>query len=156
MYPIIVAISGACAMCAFQCMRHLTQSPDVHITKTDRAMGVKEDKHFFKEGERFRDHAVRRYGKPLSGSSPGRPAAHCTRLLQASARASYAHCVGTARGQLRRELGRAHTGSAPPLPCGSAVVLHSTTPLTSTPSRRTANASGPQIFHSLNSKMGCA
>lgn len=61
-YPIIVAISGACGMCVFQCARHLTQSPDVSISKTERAMGVKEDKHFFKEGERFREHGLRRCG----------------------------------------------------------------------------------------------
>ena len=57
-----MAISGACGMCVFQCLRHLTQSPDVSISKSDRMAGVKEDKHFFKEGERFREHGVRRCG----------------------------------------------------------------------------------------------
>ena len=70
-YPIIVAIGGACGVCVFQCLRHLTQSPDVSFTKSDRMMGVKEDKRFFKDGERFREHGVRRCGAALRGFGRG-------------------------------------------------------------------------------------
>ena len=70
-YPIIVAISGACSVCVFQCLRHLTQSPDVSLTKSDRMMGVKEDKRFVKDGERFREHGVRRCGPTLRGFGRG-------------------------------------------------------------------------------------
>jgi len=75
-YPIIVAISGACGMCVFQCARHLTQSPDVSISKTERAMGVKEEKHFFKEGERFREHGLRRCGARTMPLGLGARVAH--------------------------------------------------------------------------------
>ena len=59
-YPIFVAIGGACVMCAAQCSRQLLASPDVRISKSERALGVLEDKRFTKEGAEFREHRLRR------------------------------------------------------------------------------------------------
>ena len=59
-YPIFVAIGGACIMCAAQCGRQLMSSPDVRISKSERALGVLEDKRFTKEGAEFREHGLRR------------------------------------------------------------------------------------------------
>ena len=59
-YPIFVAIGGACMMCAAQCGRQLMSSPDVRISKSERALGVLEDKRFTKEGAEFREHGLRR------------------------------------------------------------------------------------------------
>ena len=59
-YPIFVAIGGACVMCAAQCGRQLLASPDVRISKSERALGVLEDKRFTKEGAEFREHGLRR------------------------------------------------------------------------------------------------
>ena len=72
-YPIFVAIGGACAMCAAQCGRQLFSSPDVRIQKSERSMGVLEDKQFFREGERFREHSLRRC-VVLARSHQSRPA----------------------------------------------------------------------------------
>ncbi len=59
-YPIFAAIGGACVLCAAQCGRQLLSSPDVRIVKSERAMGVLEDKRFHKEGSEFREHGLRR------------------------------------------------------------------------------------------------
>ena len=63
-YPIFVAIGGACVMCAAQCGRQLMSSPDVRISKSERALGVLEDKRFTKEGAEFREHGLRRCVPP--------------------------------------------------------------------------------------------
>eukprot|EP00793_Prasinoderma_coloniale_P004601 PRCOL_00000362-RA len=62
-YPLIVVIGAAASVCAFQCSRHLTSSPDVRINKADRAAGYLEN---FKEGARFKDHALKRLFKGRS------------------------------------------------------------------------------------------
>jgi hypothetical protein len=51
-------------MCAAQCGRQLLSSPDVRIVKSERALGVLEDKHFHKEGAEFREHSLRRCAPP--------------------------------------------------------------------------------------------
>ena len=60
-------------MCAAQCGRQLMSSPDVRITKSERALGVLEDKRFTKEGAEFREHGLRRCAPPpwpaLSGNA---------------------------------------------------------------------------------------
>ena len=72
-YPIFVAIGAACVMCVGQCGRQLLASPDVRITKSERALGVLEDKRFTKEGAEFREHSLRRCGPsaPLSCAARG-------------------------------------------------------------------------------------
>ena len=59
-YPIFAAIGGACMLCAAQCGRQLLSAPDVRIVKSERALGVLEDKRFHKEGAEFREHGLRR------------------------------------------------------------------------------------------------
>ena len=59
-YPIFVAVGGAVGLCAFVMARTIEFSPDVRISKEERAMGVLEEKRFFKEGAEFREHKLRR------------------------------------------------------------------------------------------------
>ena len=44
----------------FHLQRYAFASPDVRIAKSERALGVLEERHFFKEGAAFREHSVRR------------------------------------------------------------------------------------------------
>jgi len=60
-YPIVIAVGGACGLRVFHLQRHLFCSPDVRLMKSERALGVLEEKHFHKEGAAFRDHSVRRF-----------------------------------------------------------------------------------------------
>ena len=55
-----MCIAGACGLSAFQIVRCAVASPDVRVKKSERAMGVLEDKHFYKEGASFREHGLRR------------------------------------------------------------------------------------------------
>mmetsp|Transcript_34768 Transcript_34768/g.41962 ORF Transcript_34768/g.41962 Transcript_34768/m.41962 type:complete len:95 (-) Transcript_34768:336-620(-) len=60
-YPLFVTLGAGCALCVFQCSRCFSKSPDVRVYKADRAAGVLEEDRYFKEGEKFYNHAVRRY-----------------------------------------------------------------------------------------------
>mmetsp|Transcript_36297 Transcript_36297/g.79194 ORF Transcript_36297/g.79194 Transcript_36297/m.79194 type:complete len:97 (-) Transcript_36297:168-458(-) len=64
-YPIAAALGAAVGLCGFMCTRTLMANPDVRITKNDRGMGLLEDDRFYKEGESFHNHAVRRWTRSL-------------------------------------------------------------------------------------------
>jgi hypothetical protein len=59
-------------MCAAQCGRQMLWSPDVRITKSDRAAGVLEEKRFTKEGAEFREHSLRRCDRSRRSPTPPR------------------------------------------------------------------------------------
>lgn len=59
-YPIFAAVGAGCGLCVFHLQRYAFSSPDVRIAKSERALGVLEERHFFKEGAAFREHSVRR------------------------------------------------------------------------------------------------
>ena len=59
-YPIFAAVGAGCGLCVFHLQRHIFSSPDVRVAKSERALGVLEERHFFKEGTAFREHALRR------------------------------------------------------------------------------------------------
>jgi hypothetical protein len=89
-YPIFVAIGAACVMCVGQCGRQLLSSPDVRITKSERALGVLEDKRFTKEGAEFREHSLRRCGPGAPFSCAARGGSGALRVSPAPIPASCA------------------------------------------------------------------
>jgi hypothetical protein len=71
-------------MCAAQCGRQLLSSPDVRIAKSERALGVLEDKRFTKEGAEFREHSLRQYAaRGAAGVPHARARAPRLRILGA-------------------------------------------------------------------------
>lgn len=60
-YPLFFAIGGGCGLCVFMCSRTLMHNPDVRVMKPDRTAGVLEEDRFYKEGEFFHNHAIRRF-----------------------------------------------------------------------------------------------
>ena len=67
MYPIFAALGSAVGLCAFFCTRQLTTSPGFTASKQKRATAIKEQAEDYKEGEKFRNHFVRRF---VHGMSP--------------------------------------------------------------------------------------
>jgi hypothetical protein len=59
-YPLVVTMVAAVSLSGFQITRSLTSNPDVRVVKADRSSGLLEDEKFFKEGESFFNHRVRR------------------------------------------------------------------------------------------------
>ncbi len=139
-----MAIGGACTLSAFQCVRHLTSSPDVRITKSERALGVLEDKHFFKEGAQFREHGLR--GCAI--------APHV--LLPHRARGASAPHSGHAPNSVCADTCRPAAGaSLPPRAAGRLATLRNprADPRCIRSFLRTQE---PQIFATLNAKLGGA
>jgi len=63
-------------MCAAHLARHLFTSPDVRLFKGERAMGVLEEKRYTKEGNEFREHALRRCVEEVGTTLPASRFAH--------------------------------------------------------------------------------
>jgi hypothetical protein len=59
-YPIFVAIGGACSLSAFFITRQLATSPGFTAAKSKRMAGVREEPEDFKEGKKWREHSIRR------------------------------------------------------------------------------------------------
>ncbi|CAL6401244.1 unnamed protein product [Bathycoccus prasinos] len=59
-YPIFAALGSAVGLCAFFCTRQLTTSPGFTASKAKRATAIPETAQDFKEGEKFRNHFIRR------------------------------------------------------------------------------------------------
>ena len=66
-YPIFAALGSAVGLCTFFCTRQLTTSPGFTASKAKRATAIPETSQDVKEGEKFRNHFIRR---TLSGSRP--------------------------------------------------------------------------------------
>eukprot|EP00959_Pyramimonas_sp_CCMP1952_P452726 9467070-Pyramimonas_sp.AAC.1 len=64
-YPIAAALGAAVSLCGFMCTRTMMCNPDVRIAKSDRGLGLLEDDRFYKEGESFNNHAVRRWARTV-------------------------------------------------------------------------------------------
>jgi len=62
-FPLLVAVSGACVLGAAFGVRTLLTNPDVRINKADRQTTVYEDEHFYSEGQHFHNHWLRRWSK---------------------------------------------------------------------------------------------
>jgi hypothetical protein len=67
-YPLVATMTAAVALCTFQCTRSLVSNPDVRVSKADRSASVLEDERFFKEGESFFNHRVRRFAQSTKAS----------------------------------------------------------------------------------------
>jgi len=66
-YPIFAALGSAVGLCTFFCTRQLTTSPGFTASKAKRATAIPETSQDVKEGEKFRNHFIRR---TLSGRRP--------------------------------------------------------------------------------------
>merc|ERR1711865_753588 len=56
-YPLFAAIFGGCLICFTHCMRHLFFSPDVFLSKSNRANGMIEN---FRTGENWKGNVFRK------------------------------------------------------------------------------------------------
>merc|ERR1711918_63874 len=59
-YPLFAAIGGGCLICFTHCMRHLFFSPDVFLSKTNRANAMIEN---FKTGENWKGNVFRKMSR---------------------------------------------------------------------------------------------
>lgn len=73
MYPIFVAIGGAVGLCTFFCTRQLVASPGFTAAKSKRMAGVRELPEDFEEGEKWRNHVVRRTLRSMYSSDGATP-----------------------------------------------------------------------------------
>lgn len=62
-YPLFAAIGGGCLICFTHCMRHLFFSPDVFLSKTNRANAMIEN---FKTGENWKGNVFRKMSRMKS------------------------------------------------------------------------------------------
>lgn len=98
-----------------QCSRQMSSSPDVRIVKSDRALGVLEEKKFVKEGAEFREHSLRRCVQQLCRAvalPPPRPRPQHARLLGGVRLASRRTVKGSRASRLRRRRARVALTSA--------------------------------------------
>lgn len=65
-YPLFFAIGGGCGLCALHLTRHITSSPDVMVTKANRANPMIEN---FDEGKRWKGLAVRGFASKSAYSA---------------------------------------------------------------------------------------
>eukprot|EP00242_Pyramimonas_sp_CCMP2087_P010150 CAMPEP_0198210508 /NCGR_PEP_ID=MMETSP1445-20131203/20214_1 /TAXON_ID=36898 /ORGANISM="Pyramimonas sp., Strain CCMP2087" /LENGTH=96 /DNA_ID=CAMNT_0043884585 /DNA_START=80 /DNA_END=370 /DNA_ORIENTATION=+ len=62
-YPLALTLGAAVGLAGFFTTRCMIAHPDVRVAKSDRAMGVLEEDRFYKEGEGFFNHSIRRWAK---------------------------------------------------------------------------------------------
>jgi len=67
-YPLVGTMVVAVGLCGFQITRSFMSNPDVRVSKADRSVGVLEEERFFKEGESFFNHRVRRFAHSTKAS----------------------------------------------------------------------------------------
>ena len=58
--PIIGALTCAVSMCTFFCARQITSSPGFTVSKAKRTTAIPESPENYKEGDKFRNHWIRR------------------------------------------------------------------------------------------------
>ncbi|XP_076954365.1 uncharacterized protein LOC143628755 [Bidens hawaiensis] len=57
-YPLFAAVGVAIGICGMQLVRNISGNPEVRVTKEKRSAGVLDN---FVEGERYAEHAVRKF-----------------------------------------------------------------------------------------------
>ncbi|CAI9109574.1 OLC1v1009418C1 [Oldenlandia corymbosa var. corymbosa] len=57
-FPLFAAVGVAVGICGMQLVRNICTNPEVRVTKENRSAGILDN---FKEGEKYSQHAVRKY-----------------------------------------------------------------------------------------------